>query len=69
MIHEIAHELTPDERNTLLFLTGGMKIIKSSEISKEDLWNLKEFFGYNRKPKKLLKTIIFRDKVITKVDD
>jgi len=68
MITEIKHTLTDDERNTLLFLTGGLRIIDSRDLSKEELWNIKEFFGYNRQnPTKLLRTIIKRDCVITKI--
>lgn len=69
-IYEITHTLSEDERNTLLFLTGKMRIIKCNELTDNDLWNLKEFFGYN-KPNSpaLLKVIIFRDKVITKLAD
>lgn len=69
MIYEIEHKLTDDERKTLLFLTGGLKLIKSSEITKEDLWNLQEFFGYNGTNKHIIKTIIFKDKVITKIKE
>lgn len=68
-IYEIEHKLTDDERNTLLFLTGGLKLIKSKECTKEDIWNLQEFFGYNNSNKVLLKTIIFRDKVVTKIKE
>ena len=31
MSHEITYPLTSDERNTLLFLTGGLKVFKISE--------------------------------------
>lgn len=67
MIVEINHELTPDQRNTLLFLTGGLKVIDSRDISKDELWNLKEFFGYNRSNTKLLRVIIKKDITITKI--
>ena len=50
MIFENIHYLTDDERNTLLFLTGGLRVIDSREISKEELWNLREFFGWNSRP-------------------
>ena len=33
-IYEIEHKLTDDERNTLLFLTGGLKLIKSKDCTK-----------------------------------
>lgn len=68
-IYEIEHTLDVEERRTLLFLTGGMKLIKSSEISSDELWNLQEFFGYNKTNKHILKTIIFRDKVVTKIKE
>lgn len=68
-IYEIEHKLTDDERNTLLFLTGGLRLLKSDELSKDELWNLQEFFGYNNSNKVLLKTIIFKDKVITKIKE
>jgi hypothetical protein len=68
-IYEIEHKLTDDERTTLLFLTGGLKLIKSKECTKEDIWNLQEFFGYNNSNKVLLKTIIFKDKVVTKIKE
>lgn len=67
MIVEINHELTPDQRNTLLFLTGGLKVIDSRDISEGELWNLKEFFGYNRNPTTLLRVIIKKDITITKI--
>lgn len=68
MITEIKYELTTDQRNTLLFLTGGLKVIDSRDISKDELWNLKEFFGYNRQnPTKLLRVIIKKDVTITKI--
>lgn len=68
MITEIKHELTPDQRNTLLFLTGGLKVIDSRDISEDELWNLKEFFGYNRQnTTKLLRVIIKKDVTITKI--
>lgn len=68
MIFEEVHQLTSDERNTLLFLTGGLRIIDSRNISKDELWNLKEFFGWNNRPDlELLKTIIKKDCVITKL--
>ncbi len=68
MIFENIHYLTDDQRNTLLFLTGGLRIIDSREISKEELWNLREFFGWNSRPElKLLRVIIKKDCVITKL--
>lgn len=68
-VYEIEHTLDVEERRTLLFLTGGMKLIKSSEISSNELWNLQEFFGYNKTNKRILKTIIFKDKVVTKIKE
>ena len=68
-IYEIEHKLTDDERNTLLFLTGGLRLLKSDELSKDELWNLQELFGYNNSNKVLLKTIIFKDKVVTKIKE
>ena len=68
MITEITHNLTSDQRNTLLFLTGGLKVIDSRDISEDELWNLKEFFGWNRRTDiELLRTIIKKDCVITKI--
>lgn len=68
MITEITHDLTPDQRNTLLFLTGGLRVIDSRDISPDELWNLKEFFGWNRRTDiELLRTIIKKDCVITKI--
>lgn len=68
MITEINHELTQDQRNTLLFLTGGNKVLKKEELSPDELRNLQEFFGYNGKGKpNLLRLIIKKDVVITKV--
>lgn len=68
MITEITHDLTPDQRNTLLFLTGGLRVIDSRDISSDELWNLKEFFGWNRRTDiELLRTIIKKDCVITKI--
>lgn len=66
-IVEVNHTLTFDERHTLLFLTGGMKIINTRDISPDEAWNLREFFGYNKSNTTLLKVIIFRDKVVTKI--
>ena len=45
MIYERELKLSEDERNTLLFLTSGLKVIKVQELTKEDLWNLKQYFG------------------------
>lgn len=68
-IYEIEHKLTDDERNTLLFLTGGLKLLTSKDCTKEDTWNLQEFFGYNHTNKHIIKIIIFRDKVVTKIKE
>lgn len=68
MIYEKELTLTKDEKNTLLFLTSGMKLIKTKEITKEDLWNLKQYFGEEiPKNDKLIKVIIFRDKVVLRL--
>jgi hypothetical protein len=68
-IYEIEHKLTDDDRNTLLFLTGGLKLIKSKDCTKEEIWNLQEFFGFNHTNKHIIKIIIFRDKVVTKIKE
>lgn len=65
MIYEIEHKLTSDERETLLFLTGGLKCFKISELDESSAGNIKRYFGF--KDKELLKVIIFKDKVVTKV--
>lgn len=65
MIYEIEHKLTSDERETLLFLTGGLKCFKISELDETSVCNIKRYFGF--KDKELLKVIIFKDKVVTKV--
>lgn len=69
MSHEITYPLTSDERNTLLFLTGGLKIFKTSDLDENSKWNINEYFGYNRSNINLLKVIIFKDKVVAKVAD
>ena len=69
MSHEITYPLTSDERNTLLFLTGGLKVFKASDLDENSKWNIKEYFGYNRSNINLLKVIIFKDKVVAKVAD
>lgn len=67
-IYEKEHSLTQDERHTLLFLTGGLKVFKTSELDDNSKWNINEYFGYNRdKSVELLKVIIFKDKVVTKL--
>ena len=67
-IYEVEHKLTQDERNTLLFLTGGLKVFKISDLDENSKWNINEYFGYNKdKSTKLLKVIIFKDKVVTKL--
>lgn len=67
MIYERDYELNRDERNTLLFLTGGNKLLKRDELSKEELWNLNQFFGCKKEIEgSILKVIIFRDKVTVK---
>lgn len=66
-IYEKEHKLTDDERQTLLFLTGGLKCFKTQDLDDNSKWNINEFFGFNKQPnKKLLKVIIFKDKVVTK---
>lgn len=69
MSHEITYPLTSDERNTLLFLTGGLKVFKISDLDENSKWNINEYFGYNRSKVNLLKVIIFKDKVVAKVAD
>lgn len=68
MITEISHKLTQDERNDLLFLTGGLKVFNTKDLDENSRWNINEYFGYNRnKSAKLLKVIIKREEVITKI--
>lgn len=69
MITEITHTLTSDERNTLLFLTGGLKVFNIKDLDENSKWNINEYFGYNKPGTKvkLLKVIIKRDSVITKL--
>lgn len=68
MIYERELKLSEDERNTLLFLTSGLKVIKVQDITKEDLWNLKQYFGSEIKSnEELLKVIVFKDKVVIKL--
>lgn len=68
MITEITHKLSEDQRNTLLFLTGGHKVFNTKDLDINSRWNVNEFFGYNRVTnQKLLKVIIKRDEVITKM--
>lgn len=68
MITEISHKLTQDERNDLLFLTGGLKVFSTKDLDENSRWNINEYFGYNRnKSVKLLKVIIKREEVITKI--
>ena len=68
MIYERELKLSEDERNTLLFLTSGLKVIKVQDITKEDLWNLKQYFGSEIKSnEELLKVIVFKDRVVIKL--
>ena len=68
MITEISHKLTQDERNDLLFLTGGLKVFNTKDLDENSRWNINEYFGYNRSNSaKLLKVIIKREEVITKI--
>ena len=68
MITEISHKLTQDERNDLLFLTGGLKVFNTKDLDENSRWNINEYFGYNRNNSvKLLKVIIKREEVITKI--
>ena len=64
-IFEIEHNLTSDERETLLFLTGGLKCFKISDLDESSAGNIRRFFDL--KNRELLKVIIFKDKVVTKV--
>lgn len=67
MIYEKEYDLNTEERRTLLFLTGGLRIIDRRDITKEDIWNLQEFFGLNNTNKIILRCIIKRDKVVIKI--
>lgn len=68
MITEINHKLTQDERNDLLFLTGGLKVFNTKDLDENSRWNINEYFGYNRNSSvKLLKVIIKHEEVITKI--
>lgn len=68
MITEISHKLTQDERNDLLFLTGGLKVFNTKDLDENSRWNINEYFGYNKnKSVKLLKVIVKREEVITKI--
>lgn len=68
MISEITLPLSEDERNTLLFLTNGQRIIDLRDLDENSKWNTKEFFGYNRNTtSKLLKVIIKKQEVILKL--
>lgn len=67
-IYEKELSLTDDERNTLLFLTGRLRIIKVSELSDSEINNLKMFFGNHiLQNETLQKVIIFKNYVILKV--
>jgi hypothetical protein len=68
MIYELEHELSTEERKDLLFLTGGLKCFKLDELDENSRHNINEYFGYNKdKSAELLKVIIFKDKVVTKL--
>ena len=68
MITEITHKLTDDQRHDLLFLTGGMRVFKLKDLDDNSRWNINEYFGMNfDKTRKLLKVIIKKDEVITKM--
>lgn len=67
MIYEKEYDLNTEECRTLLFLTGGLRIIDRRDITKEDIWNLQEFFGLNNTNKIILRCIIKRDKVVIKI--
>lgn len=67
-IYERTIELTKDEMNTLLFLTGRNRIIKRSELSKAEIHNINTFFGKEiHEAEIFLKLIIYKNKVIIKV--
>ena len=68
MIVEIKHQLDIEQRRTLLFLTGYHRILNRSELSEDEIWNIQEFFGWNKPNRpKIIKLIIKRDVTITKV--
>lgn len=67
-IYELEHKLTSEERKDLLFLTGGLKCFKISDLDENSKQCINEYFGYNKdKSAELLKVIIFKDKVVTKL--
>lgn len=69
MIYELEHKLTSEERKDLLFLTGGLKCFKLSELDENSQQCIREYFGYNKdKSAELIKVIIFKDKVVTKLN-
>lgn len=68
MITEVSHILSDDQRHDLLFLTGGMKVFRIKDLDKSSRWNINEYFGFNGlRDKKLLKVIIKKNEVITKM--
>lgn len=68
MIYELEHKLSTEERKDLLFITGGLKCFKLDELDENSRHNINEYFGYNKdKSAELLKVIIFKDKVVTKL--
>lgn len=68
MIVEIKHQLDDEQRRTLLFLTGYQRILDSRDLSKDEIWNLQEFFGWNKPNRpQILRLIIRKSETITKV--
>lgn len=67
MIYEKNYNLTDDERCTLLFLTGNLRVFSYKDVSKPEMNNIYTFFGINQKYTKILKVIIKRDTVILKL--
>lgn len=66
MIFEQQYSLTEDERHTLLFLTGGLRVFKHSDVSKAEMNNIYTFFDIKKETLKILKVIIKRDCTILK---
>lgn len=68
MIYERDFTLTTDERNTLLFLTGGLKVFTTDILSPPEIHNIYEYFGNLLDLKeRIIKVIIFKDHVTLKL--